>query len=147
MSKKRKILFYLLLVFLFLFGCIGHHFSLPKPVEEKTYSILLKSENVNNALLCCLPKAGAKLRLGESDGTLIALTHTPSLLRFRDRGCMRERDSLLSSTVCFSLKVSAHTKDGRFYLGTRQLPLGESDVLVGENFAISVVFCGISDAF
>lgn len=143
--KKKSLLFPLFLAFLFLFGCVGHWIGKPQAEEESFYTLTLIHDNVNNALLSSLPQEGETLFFGEAACTLSGIEVAPTLLYFRDKGRMRQTESRLCSAVTFSITVAAHCKDGRLFLGARQLPLGECDILSGENFALSVIFRGISE--
>ena len=143
-KKTNRILFPLILIFVFLFGCVGHWVGKPPPNKESFYTLTVIHENVNNALLSSLPKEGDTLFFGKTECKLSRIEISPTLLCFRDKGTMLQTESSLYSKVSFSLTLLAHEKDGRLYLDARQLPLGESDILTGENFALSVIFCGIS---
>ena len=144
MKRPNRILFPLILALVFLFGCVGHWVGKPPPIKESFYTLTVTHDNVNNALLSSLPKEGDTLFFGKTECKLSRIEISPTLLYFRDKGTMLQTESSLYSKVSFSLTLLAHEKDGRLYLDARQLPLGESDILTGENFALSVIFCGIS---
>lgn len=136
MKMTRRILLPLLLFSVFLFGCLGHLWARQPAVAEVSYHITFVSEKVNNTLLFSLPEEGAFLRFGEIGGTLLSKEAEPSRLLERERGVTRTYESCLYSTVRFTLLLSAHEKAGRLYVGATSLPLGETGLLTGENFAL-----------
>lgn len=141
-AMKRR-WYYLLLLFVFLLGCLGHWGFKPKSAEEIPHTLTFKADNVNNLLLYALPREGDAVAIADARGYLSAVTHAPAPLYARKDGALLCQPSRLFSELTFAVTLSAHEKNGQLYLGERLLSLGEEITLCGENFALSARFTGL----
>ena len=136
--KKR--LFSLLLLAVFLIGCLGHLYLRPRTAEEFPYQLTFCSKNVNNLLLYAVPKEGETITVAGAEAVVLRTFFAPTTLSARQRGETLHRPSSLSSDVTLTLKAYGHEQGGCFYLGTQLLSLGACVVLKGQNFALSASF-------
>ncbi len=144
---KKRYLYPLFLVCVFLIGALGHWLTKPVQVEERVYVLTFYSENVNSLLLYELPKEGDTLFFLDTSCTVLGAAHTPRTLYGRHEGSLLSRSSLLFSDVTFTVSARAHERNGRLTIGERPLPIGEEIVLYGENFSLRARFTGFSAGF
>ena len=143
----KRYLFPILLILVFLLGAWGHLYSRTEPPNESPYAITFTAEGINGLLIYALPEAGAHVTVLGKEGTLISLSHTPTRLYERKEGALISYPSALLSTVTFTLLLEAHEKEGRIYLGEKQIALGDELSLGGENFSFRARFTEISAHF
>ena len=82
---KRR-LYPLLLLAVFLLGCLGHLLLKPKKEALFPYFVTFTSENVNNLLLYSLPNVGDALSFSGVSGEVLEIYHTPTTLHLRSEG-------------------------------------------------------------
>ena len=144
---RARRLYPLLLLAVFLIGCLGHLLLRPKSEAIFPYYVTFCSENVNNLLLYSLPEEGETITFLEVSGKITHISHAPSILSSRRDGESIRRASLLYSDIKITLSVSASQKDGRLSFGEKALFLGDSVTLSGKQFALSARFTEFRAAF
>ena len=144
---KGRRLSFLFLLFVFLFGSLGHLLTKSKTVEESTFTLTFYAENVNSLLLYDIPSEGDPIRFSDTSGVVSGVAHTPHTVLGRKDGLLLSAPSLLFSDLTFTVSAYAHEKNRRLFLADRPLHLGEEISLCGENFSIRARFTGYMPSF
>ena len=143
---KRR-LYPLLLLAVFLLGCLGHLLLKPKKEALFPYFVTFTSENVNNLLLYSLPNVGDALSFSGVSGEVLEIYHTPTTLHLRSEGETHARTSRLFSNVTLRLRIAAGEVGGRLTVGGAPLFLGDTVTLSGSRFTLSARFTGFRADF
>ncbi len=133
---KRKARYALFLLFVFISGVLGHLLLRPAPPKEQPYTLTLRTDALPALLFYSLPAVGTTLSLEGTDATLLACRAQGATLHFRHGGTLHTRRATLSERFTFTLTLPAHEQNGRLYLGTRGIAVGEDLRLSGQNFAL-----------
>ena len=146
MMRLRR-LYPLLLLAVFLIGCLGHLLLRPKEEVSSPYYVTFSSENVNNLLLYSLPNLGETLCFSGISGRVTHISHAPCTLFARREGESISYVSLLYSDLKITLSVSASQKNGRLSIEGKPLFLGDNVTLLGTHFSLSARFSEFVAAF
>ena len=147
MMKKKALRFPLLLLAAFLFGAVGHILFRPLPAEEKSYTLMLRTEDIPALLSYALPAVGDPLSLDGVSATVISLETQAPVREFRKEGQLLSLPSRLFCTHILTIRIQAHEKEGRLYLGDRMLLRGDAVCISGQNFAISAILWDFNAVF
>lgn len=145
--RRRELPFLLVLTAVFLIGVIGHILLRTPKEEAMETEITLAVEGVSAFLSPSLPHAGDRVTLLSEQGVLTAVRCCERLLVGRESGATVARPSTLTRNLTLTLRLPAHVREGRLYVGDRMLLMGDSIPLSGENYGFSARLTAFTPLF